>query len=118
MEPLPHSDFLNLVCRAFRDPTRLRMLQMLRQGELSLHAIVAGTGVQQGRALTHLAYLHRAGLVAVDKVGHKKHFSLAPPQSESHRKVLDCLEFCLGGADHCPPNPAAAALPVGQPSSA
>lgn len=43
----------------------------------------------------HLAYLRRSQLVEVRKSGLWMYYSLAAPNSEFHRKLLDCLTACF-----------------------
>jgi ArsR family transcriptional regulator len=81
--------------RAFADPTRLRILQLLRRGELCVCHIVDVLQVPQPKASRHLAYLRRAGLVLARKQGHWSHYRLAPGRSAFHQKLLDCLGCCF-----------------------
>ena len=55
--------------RAVSDRTRLRILNLLRDGELCVCHIVDVLGVPQPTASRHLAYLRRARLVMVRKEG-------------------------------------------------
>ena len=55
--------------RAFSDRTRLRILHMLRDGELCVCDIVDVLGVPQPKASRHLSYLRKAGLVEARKDG-------------------------------------------------
>ena len=56
----PPVDFM---FRAFSDRTRLRILHLLRGGELCVCDLVEVLGVPQPKASRHLAYLRKAGLV-------------------------------------------------------
>ena len=82
--------------RAFSDRTRLRILHVLRDGELCVGDIVESLDAPQPRISRHLAYLRKAGLVAVRKSGLWSHYSLAPAKTQFHRKLLACLEKCFG----------------------
>ncbi len=86
---------VDLMFRAFSDRTRLRILHLLRHGELCVCDLVAVLDVPQPKASRHLAYLRRAQLVEARKEGLWMHYSLAPPRSKFHRKLLDCLSCCL-----------------------
>ena len=81
--------------RAFSDRTRLRILHLLRRGELCVCDLVAVLDVPQPKASRHLAYLRRAGLVTARKEGLWMHYSLAPARSPFHQKLLDCLASCF-----------------------
>ena len=82
--------------RAFSDATRLRILNLLRGGEVCVCDLVEALGVSQPKVSRHLAYLRKAGLVRARKDGLWSHYSLAPARNEFHRKLLDCLNCCFG----------------------
>jgi ArsR family transcriptional regulator, arsenate/arsenite/antimonite-responsive transcriptional repressor len=86
---------VDLMFRAFSDRTRLRILHMLRGGELCVCQIVDVLGVPQPKASRHLAYLRKAGLVLARKDGHWSYYELAPARTVFHRKLLDCLCCCF-----------------------
>ena len=81
--------------RAFSDRTRLRILNLLRQGEFCVNDLVEIIGVPQPKTSRHLAYLRKSGLVVTDKDGLWIHYSLAPARNSFHRKLLECLECCF-----------------------
>lgn len=80
--------------RAFADPTRLRILNLLLRGELCVCEIVGVLGVSQPTASRHLAYLRRAGLVLARKEGLWHYYKLTPASSALHRRLIDCLACC------------------------
>lgn len=71
-------DALTTVYGALADPTRLRILALLTDGEVCVCDIHASLGVPQPTASRHLAYLRRAGLVSARRNGVWMHYSLAP----------------------------------------
>jgi ArsR family transcriptional regulator, arsenate/arsenite/antimonite-responsive transcriptional repressor len=79
------------VFRAVADPTRLRILNMLRGEERCVCEIVDILRCPQPKASRHLAYLRRAGLVSVRKQGLWAYYKLAPARNAFHAKLLDCL---------------------------
>ena len=83
------------VFRAFADRTRLRILNLLRPGELCVCDLVRVLGAPQPTVSRHLAYLRRAGLVTARREGLWSHYALAPSVSPLHRKLLECLTCCL-----------------------
>ena len=100
-------DTVDLMFRAFSDRTRLRILHVLRGGELCVGDIVESLRAPQPRISRHLAYLRKAKLVVVRKSGLWSHYSLAPAKTPFHRKLLECLAKCFGEvpelqADECP----------------
>ena len=80
---------------AFSDPTRLRILHLLRDGELCVGDLVTILDMPQPTVSRHLAYLRRSALVETRKHGLWMYYSLAPAKSEFHRKLLDCLTACF-----------------------
>jgi ArsR family transcriptional regulator, arsenate/arsenite/antimonite-responsive transcriptional repressor len=84
-----------IVFRALSDRTRLRILSLLRGGEVCVCHLVAVLGVPQPTASRHLAYLRRAELVVARKQGLWMHYRLAPPRSKFHEMLLECLAQCF-----------------------
>lgn len=80
--------------RAFSDPTRLRLLALLRGGEQCVCNLVGALNVPQGRASRHLGRLRAAGLVRSRRQGYWTYYSLAPARGRLHRSLLKCLECC------------------------
>ena len=80
--------------RAFADPTRLRILNLLRLGEICVCDLMVALQLPQAKTSRHLAYLRKAGLVRTRRDGQWMHYSLAEPASKVHGKLLDCLNDC------------------------
>jgi ArsR family transcriptional regulator len=85
--------------RAVSDRTRLRILCLLRGGELCVCDLVTVLRVPQPTASRHLAYLRKAGLVTARKKGLWSYYQLTPAQNAFHVKLLDCLASCF---EHLP----------------
>jgi ArsR family transcriptional regulator len=81
--------------RAFSDRTRLRILNLLRSGELCVCDLVRVIGSPQPKISRHLAYLRKAGLVTSRKDGLWMYYELAPAKSDFQRKLLECLTCCF-----------------------
>lgn len=81
--------------RAFSDRTRLRILNLLRGGELCVCDLVRVIAVPQPKVSRHLAYLRKAGLVTSRKEGLWMYYELAPARNEFHRKLIECLGCCF-----------------------
>jgi ArsR family transcriptional regulator len=81
--------------RAFSDRTRLRILHLLKSGELCVCDIVSVLGVPQPTASRHLAYLRQAGLVVARKEGLWSYYSLKPASGPFHEKLLACIGSCF-----------------------
>jgi ArsR family transcriptional regulator, cadmium/lead-responsive transcriptional repressor len=57
-------DLVSKYFRALGDPTRLRILELLREEEMSVTAIVEAVGAAQPRISNHLACLRWCGFVS------------------------------------------------------
>lgn len=77
------------------DRTRLRILNVLQDGELCVGQLVEILDVTQPRASQHLAYLRSAGLVTGRKEGLWIYYSLTEARSGFHKNLLDCLKQCF-----------------------
>jgi ArsR family transcriptional regulator, arsenate/arsenite/antimonite-responsive transcriptional repressor len=86
---------IDLMFRAFSDRTRLRILYLLQGGECCVGNVVDILQIEQPSASRHLAYLRRAGLVAVRKAAQWSYYSLAPAREPFHQKLLECLACCF-----------------------
>ncbi len=92
---LKHLDALTEVYRALADPTRLRILALLKDGEICVCHIHDSLKVPQPTASRHLAYLRRAGLVASRRAGIWMHYTLVPPQDPIIAAVLTAALHAL-----------------------
>ncbi|HWN94069.1 MAG TPA: metalloregulator ArsR/SmtB family transcription factor [Methylomirabilota bacterium] len=81
--------------RAFSDQTRLRILHLLRAGELCVNDLVEIINVPQPTASRHLAYLRRSELVITRKKGSWTYYALAPAANAFHKTLLECLGQCF-----------------------
>jgi ArsR family transcriptional regulator len=83
------------VYRALGDETRLRILALLREGEVCVCHIHGGLRLPQPTISRHLAYLRRAGLVLARRDGVWMHYRIATPSSPVVRRVLDAALHAL-----------------------
>ncbi|QDV62677.1 ArsR/SmtB family transcription factor [Crateriforma conspicua] len=86
---------INTVFRAFADGTRLRILHLLVEDEICVGNLVKILQLPQPTVSRHLAYLRKASLVDVRKVGQWSHYSLAPARSCFQQKLYGCLTDCF-----------------------
>jgi DNA-binding transcriptional ArsR family regulator len=73
-------ELIQLVADRFKllsDPARLRILNALRDGELSVGDIVTATGLTQANVSKHLSLLHNVGFVRRRKEGLYTMYALA-----------------------------------------
>lgn len=83
------------VFRALADQTRLRILALLRDGEVCVCHIQGGLQLPQPTVSRHLAYLRRSGLVEARREGVWMHYRLAPAASPVIKAVLDSTLHAL-----------------------
>jgi len=76
-----HAGELAAVYRALADETRLRLLALLRDGEVCVCHLHGSLRLPQPTISRHLAYLRKSGLVAARRDGVWMHYSLAPQDS-------------------------------------
>jgi ArsR family transcriptional regulator len=86
---------VDVMFRAFSDRTRLRILNLLKAGELCVCDLVRVIGAPQPKVSRHLAYLRKAGLVKSRKAGLWMYYELAPARNPFHRKLMECLACCF-----------------------
>jgi DNA-binding transcriptional ArsR family regulator len=83
MTTLPHpipEELAALIARRFRafgDPLRVRMLDVLRDGELSVSELAARLGAGQQNVSKHLAVLADTGLLVRRKHGNHVYYGIA-----------------------------------------
>jgi DNA-binding transcriptional ArsR family regulator len=74
--------------RALADPTRLRMLDLLLEGELYAQEIVGRLGVAQSAVSRHLGQLERAEIVTVDLRRGSKYYAVNPDRLDAIAAAL------------------------------
>ena len=87
---------LETVFKALADRTRLRILGLLRAGEICVCDIHGALGVPQPTASRHLAYLRKSGLVATRKEGLWVHYRLADLPDPVMHALLDAVTHAIG----------------------
>jgi ArsR family transcriptional regulator, cadmium/lead-responsive transcriptional repressor len=74
--PAP-ADLLSTYFRAFADSTRLRILELLAEGERSVGELVAATGQSQPNVSNHLACLRWCGFVVTRREHRSVYYAVA-----------------------------------------
>ena len=77
--------------RVIGDPTRIRILDLLREDELTVTQITESLGTSQQNASKHLGVLLQAGILARRKDGNSSIYSIAD------RGVYELCEQVCGG---------------------
>ncbi len=86
------------VYKALADETRLRILALLKDGEVCVCHIHGGLRMPQPTVSRHLAYLRRSGLVEARREGVWMHYRLKPVTSPIVREVVDAALHALAHA--------------------
>ena len=89
------------VFTALADETRLRILNLLNEGELCVCDIIKVLKEPQSKISRHLAYLRRAGLVEGRKDGLWMHYKLSKPVSKIYNMLLKTVSYCCAELDEC-----------------
>ena len=94
--PLP-DDLVELIAQRFRalsEPTRIKLLDRLREGEATVLELTALTGTSEQNVSKHLGLLSRAGIVARRKQGNFSYYSIAD------EGVFELCEQVCGSLQH------------------
>ncbi len=83
------------VLKALADPTRLRIVGLLQNGEVCVCHIHDSLKIPQPKASRHLAYLRRAGVVDAEKRGLWVYYRLAAQASPVAQTLLDTARHCV-----------------------
>jgi DNA-binding transcriptional ArsR family regulator len=89
--PLP-DELAELIARRFRalaDPLRVRIIDLLRDGELSVGAIASELGAGQQNVSKHLSVLVESGTLARRKEGTSAYYRIA-----DERVLALCEQVC------------------------
>ncbi len=90
---------LTRVYAALADPTRLRILSLLGDGEICVCHLHASLDVPQPTASRHLAYLRKSGLVEARRDGIWMHYKMAPLDNPVVAAVVTAALHALTHAD-------------------
>lgn len=81
--------------RILAHPHRLRMIQMLLQGEFTVGELASACEVPSAMASEHLRLMQRCGFLAPVKDGRKVYYRVAEPHLKN---ILACVEKRFGVA--------------------
>lgn len=86
---------------ALADETRLRILNLLSEGELCVCDLMSVLNEPQSKVSRHLAYLRRTGLVEGRKDGLWMRYKLSKPASKIFNMLLKTVSGCCSELDEC-----------------
>jgi DNA-binding transcriptional ArsR family regulator len=93
--PLP-ADLVELIAEHFRalsEPTRIKLLDSLREGEASVLELTEAVGTTQQNVSKHLGVLLQAGIVGRQKIGNYAYYSIAD------ERVFELCETVCGSLE-------------------
>ena len=76
---------------ALADRTRLRLLNLMRDGEVCVCFFAETLGTNNPKISRHLAYLKKAGLVASRRDGKWMHYQIAQPEEPKAKEMFESL---------------------------
>ncbi|MCO6042991.1 metalloregulator ArsR/SmtB family transcription factor [Aeoliella sp. ICT_H6.2] len=79
--------------RTLAHPHRLRMVQMLLQGEYTVGELAEACDVPSHMASEHLRLMQRCGLLTSEKEGRRRYYRVGEPHLES---IMQCIETRFG----------------------
>jgi len=83
------------VFKALSDETRLRMLQLLSEGDLCVCEIMQALNISQTRASRNLGILRDAGLLVDKRDGQWVHYSLNKERMGDYAALVELLSHSL-----------------------
>lgn len=76
---------------ALGDKTRLRLLALMAEGEVSVGFLADRLGESQPKVSRHLAYLRNAGVVETRRDGKWIYYGICYPDDASQKRILDTI---------------------------
>src|SRR3989338_1915784 len=68
------------LCKVFSNPTRLEILNLLREGELSVTELIRKTKLSQANVSQQLSIMRSKGIVVPDRKGKNIYYTLTNPK--------------------------------------
>ncbi|MDQ1280710.1 MAG: hypothetical protein QG670_1973 [Thermoproteota archaeon] len=81
------------LCKTLADPTRLEVLNLLRNSEKSVGELAALTSVRQATISQHLAILRQKGVVLTRKDGTNIYYSVKNPKIIEASDIIKAVLF-------------------------
>ena len=80
------------LCKVFSNPTRLEILNLLRDKEMSVTGLVEKTKLSQANISQHLSIMRSKGIVISDRKGKNNYYRLTNPKIN---KAFDIIREVL-----------------------
>lgn len=89
------AEALEALFQALADRTRVRLLNLMAEGEVCVCFFVEVLDEPQPKISRHLAYLRNTGMVATSRAGKWVSYSIAPPEHPTVRAAFDAVMAAL-----------------------
>ena len=89
------------ILKALSDPTRLRIVSLLRHGELCVCDLMEALQTPQSKISRHLAFLKNAGWVKATRSGKWMHYQLLDTGPSLQTMIAEVLKSKLHGYEIC-----------------
>ena len=89
------------ILKALSDPTRLRIVSLLRHGELCVCDLMEALQTPQSKISRHLAFLKNAGWVKATRSGKWVHYQLLGAGPSLQTMIAEVLKSELHGYEIC-----------------
>ncbi len=86
-----------LICKALSDPNRLKIVEMLSNGEKCGCKLLEAFNITQPTLSHHMKILEESGLVKGKKQGKWTHYSLCCETLKGFKAFIATLECCKDG---------------------
>ncbi len=97
-EPLT-LEYSSQLWKAFSDPVRMRLINLLFQGDICVTDLQQTLGLPQSTVSRHLAYLRHTGVVQSARKGVAMYYRLAEPVTHLHKTLLTSFHKNLATID-------------------
>lgn len=84
------------ICKTISNPNRQAILDIIRDGEMSVTELVHRTGISQANLSQHLAILRSKGVVSTRREGNNIYYSVSNPKIlKAYDLISEVLEEML-----------------------
>ena len=87
---------IELLFKALADPTRLKLINLMRDDEVCVCFFVEVLKTNQPKISRHLAYLRRAGVVSARREGKWMHYRIVEPPDSHAANIFREVRTWLG----------------------
>ncbi len=94
---MERTDSLDTLFLALSDPTRLRLLSLIGDGEVSVSFLADHTGESQPKISRHLAYLRDCGVVETRRAGKWIYYRIAEQRNATSDRILKMIVAEISG---------------------